>query len=289
MKFLLMPNIDKKNAVECSNRIAKNLREMGGAVYTLTEYAQHLSPAYFTFGDNFEALLACCCDVLIAVGGDGTIIRYAKHAMRHDKPVLGVNVGRLGFVAGLEPNELELLSMLFDKSYETEKRMLLSARILGGDKEEEEYIALNDVVVSNEAIARMVELYVTYNGTRIAEYRADGLIVATPTGSTAYTLSAGGPVIDPAIFSLLMTPICPHSLFSRTIVFAPDSKLEIHEYNPGIERLHLTVDGEKSIALEEGEYLSVERAGREVQMINLKKRAFCEVLNEKIIERRFYR
>lgn len=289
MRFLLMPNIDKAHAAECCDAIAQKLRHLGGEVATHARYKASLSPEHYAFDEDFDAMMAHC-DVVIAVGGDGTIIHYGKHAVAFDKPILGVNVGRLGFVAGLEPNELELLSGLFDGSHRVEKRMLLSAHIMGGGREEEEYLALNDVVISNESIARMVELHVSYNGKqRIAEYRADGLIVATPTGSTAYTLSAGGPVIDPSIFSLLLTPICPHSLFSRTIVFAPEAQLEIREFHHNRERIRLTVDGERSIVLRKEEYLSVGKADREIKMIHLKQRPFCEVLNEKIIERRFYR
>ena len=283
-----MPNIKKEHAADCCDAIAQKLLQLGGEVVTHARYKTNLCQERYAFDEDFDAMLARC-DMVIAVGGDGTIIHYAKHAVAFDKPILGVNVGRLGFVAGLEPDELELLSGLFDGNYLLEKRMLLSAHVMGGSRSEEEYLALNDVVVSNESIARMVDLCVSYNGKRIAEYHADGLIVATPTGSTAYTLSAGGPVIDPSIFSLLLTPICPHSLFSSTIVFAPDSRLEIREYNHNRERIHLTVDGEKSIVLGKEEYLSVEKADREVRMVNLKQRAFCEVLNEKIIERRFYR
>ena len=288
MKFLLMPNIEKEHAAECCNGIAEKLCALGGEVWTLSKYRPFFPLSCYQFGEDFFKLLSAC-DLVIAVGGDGTIIHYAKHAVAYGKRLLGVNVGRLGFVAGLEPDQLPLLSGLFCEDYLTEKRMLLSVRILGGERENEEYLALNDAVVSKSSISRMVELTVHYNQKPIAEYRADGLIVATPTGSTAYTLSAGGPVIDPAIFSLLMTPICPHSLFSRTIVFSPESRLEIYEQTQSREPICLTLDGEQSILLEENEYVSVGKSDREVQMINLKKQAFCEVLNEKIIERRFYR
>ena len=288
MKVLLMPNIEKEHAAECCDEIAEKLCALGGEVWTLSKYRPVFQSPHYQFDEDFYTLLSAC-DLVIAVGGDGTIIHYAKHAVLYGKRILGVNVGRLGFVAGLEPDQLSMLSGLFRGDYLTEKRMLLSVQIMGGEREKEEYLALNDLVVSKTSISRMVELNVHYNKKLIAQYRADGLIVATPTGSTAYTLSAGGPVIDPSIFSLLMTPICPHSLFSRTIVFSPESRLEVYEYPHSREPICLTLDGEQSILLEENEYISVGKADREVQMINLKKQAFCEVLNEKIIERRFYR
>ncbi len=222
-------------------------------------------------------------DVVIAVGGDGTIIHTAKRAAAHQKAVLGINGGRLGFMAGLELNELDQLSRLTDGQYEIETRMMLHVRILRDGQPVHTTTALNEAVVSRGTLSRMLQLQIQNGDNPVITYHADGVILSTPTGSTAYSLSAGGPVIDPALNCLLMTPVCPHSLHARSYIFDRTAKLTALVEK---ENAILTVDGEESVTLQAGDVVLVENADREAKLIKLKPMAFYDVLTEKILNRR---
>ena len=165
------------------------------------------------------------CDVFIAIGGDGTIIHTAKLAASLGKPILGVNAGTLGFTAGVERHQLSLLANLVKGEYREERRLMLSVELSSGG-ETRGFYAINDAVLSGEP-AKIID-YNMVLGRRSYRYRADGFIVATPTGSTAYSLSAGGPVIEPNMNCLVYTPICPHSLFNRSVIFGADSHLAVN-------------------------------------------------------------
>lgn len=226
------------------------------------------------------------CDMVIALGGDGTMIHCATRAALFDKPVLGINTGRLGFMAGLEINELSALSDLIEGNYDTEQRMLLDIAVCSDDGTAQ-YHALNEAVISRGALSRMVELQVENHGEPVARYKADGVIVATPTGSTAYSLSAGGPVVDPALNCLLLTPICPHSLYNRPYIFDEQACLTLapcgkRETSP----LYLTVDGETMVPLGENSTITITRSAIRACLIKLKHKPFYEVLNQKLMNRK---
>ena len=164
--------------------------------------------------------------------------------------------------------------------------MLLKVTVHTGAEEREIY-ALNDAVVSRGSLSRMVDLSVSYTGSKVTQYRADGLIVSTPTGSTAYSLSAGGPVIEPEMRCMVLTPICAHSLFSRSVIFGPDEKLSISaSTRDGEGNAYLTVDGETSVLLRERDVIDILPAAHSVRLIKLKNKGFYEILNEKLSERR---
>ena len=225
------------------------------------------------------------CDVVIPVGGDGTIIHAARQAAEKGKPVLGINVGRLGYVAGLEVDELDRLRDLVQGNYSIENRMMLTISLVREGKRVF-YRALNDIVIARGSLSRILDFSVSLNGNNICSYRADGLIFSTPTGSTAYSLAAGGPVIDPSMQCILLTPICPHALFTRTVVFNPDASLSVHARPNTDSEIFLTVDGENSVQIQPGEMMSVRRSSLSVGLIQLKKRDFYEVVTEKLAGRR---
>lgn len=234
-----------------------------------------------------EDLDACleACDVAIALGGDGTILHCAKRAAAFGKPVLGINSGRLGFMAGLEMNELTELSRLLSGDYEVEQRMLLDVVVRSAEGTVSAQ-ALNEAVVSRGALSRMVEIAVCNNGEPVATYQADGVIVATPTGSTAYSLSAGGPMVDPTLDCLLLTPVCPHSLYARSHLFHRDAHLSL---TPGYRKdvpVFVTVDGEEAIPVPQSGVVEVRRANEMAPLIRLKRRSFYKMLNQKLTNRR---
>ena len=179
-----------------------------------------------SFEDDNEAISAC--DIIIAIGGDGSIIHAAKKAAVKNKPILGINAGNLAFMAGIEKNELNLLKNLIDDAYYVDNRMMLSAEVYN-DRGSVVYsnVCLNDVVVARGEQIEMINLSVECDSKKINSYQSDGIIFSTSTGSTAYSLSAGGPVMDPTIESIMLTPICTHSLFSRSLIFNPSSVITV--------------------------------------------------------------
>ena len=263
MKFAIVSNQSPK-AVEQAKEIAEILRQKG-------------CPAEYVV-DETEAFLLDC-DMLIAVGGDGTIIHKAKIAAALDKPVLGVNAGTLGFTAGLEREELSLLPNLLSGNYREERRFMLSAKVISGDNLTV-YRALNDAVVSGES-SSIIHYEMALGENTGYQCRADGFIVATPTGSTAYSLSAGGPVIQPDMNCLVYTPVCPHSLFNRSVIFGGDTRLTV-TIPENKRRVFLTVDGEKPIALSPGDRLEFSRSERAARFVKLGKKNFFDVLSQKI-------
>ena len=279
MKLLLMPNLDKKNVVECVRQVCDLLHQKAELWMADTKRAHFPDCEGLRFG-KFDQLLPRC-DFCIALGGDGTIIHAAKHAVLEDKPVLGINLGRLGFLATLEMGELSLLHKLEAGDYTVERRMMLSIVHRSG-KGERIYRALNDAVLSKGALARMIDLNISCKGKGVGAYRADGAIFSTPTGSTAYSLSAGGPVIDPTIDCITLTPVAPHSPFSRTIIFNEQSVISVQPARPEQE-IYLTVDGEQGIPIELGDEVLIQKSKTSVKLINFTGKLFYQVLNDKLL------
>ena len=278
MKIAVIPNLNKRDAEAYTARIVSLLRQCGA------EVLMHVSLA----GD-YGGTVACVsheemvarCDVVIAVGGDGTIIHTARHASRADKPILGVNLGRLGFLAGVERDELHLLRRLFDGSYTVRRHMMLDVTVLGAAGEKT-YCALNDAVVSG-AQSKIFDFGLSVDGSETYRFRADGLILATPTGSTAYSLSAGGPVLDPQMDCILFTPICPHSLFNRSTVFSADKRLTVSADSEYSGDVFLTVDGDDPIRIARSDTISVRRSERVTLLIKMDDRNFYDIVNRKIL------
>lgn len=214
-------------------------------------------------------------DVIVVLGGDGTILRIMPTACRYDIPVLGLNLGRIGYMAELDVSEEALISEFLKGSYREEKRMTLSVEVNG-----EVLTALNDVVLHSHS-THMIKLLLSCNGSTVNTYRGDGLIIATPTGSTAYSMSAGGPVIDPTLECVEVTPICPQSVTSRPLIFSSESRLTASVLD---ENCILTVDGGASASLKAGTEIHITRGERPLRMIKLKNDGFYGVLRRKFSE-----
>ncbi len=229
-------------------------------------------------------------DLLIVLGGDGTILEAARRAAPRQTPILGINLGRVGYMAELEMSELELLGRLFERvgdgtpaTYEIERRSMLNVEILNqaGEVRQTMY-GLNDAVITNGSVARIVDIELSENGTPVTTYRADGLIIATPTGSTAYSMSAGGPVADPRVACLCVTPICPHSLGARPLIFPDSATLEIRNICQREKMLYLTVDGRTNCELYRGEMVRITRSPLCTGLVRLKSCGFYHRLRVKM-------
>lgn len=284
VKLLIQPNLDKEGAAACAEEVCRIVRQFQMEPLmdqSLAGRFSHLSGV--RFGPAEEVYEECA--VCIAIGGDGTILHTAKCMMPRVRPVLGINLGRLGFLATLELNQLSLLSKLATGEYQLENRMLLAVDYTAGGRTQR-YLALNDAVVSKSEMAKIVDMEVRCGEKLVGSYRADGIIFATPTGATAYSLSAGGPIVDPTIDGICMTPICPHSLFSRTIFFSGESVLQIRPTVPG-QKLFVTVDGVEGGPFFYGDLLTVRRSEVRVPLINLTGSQFYEVVNNKLLRRAY--
>ena len=279
-----MPNSDKEMAIENAQRIIKILSEYDTCFSMPADFSSEINAKNVSFYSNHSETVANS-DIVIAIGGDGTIIHIAKHAAEYDKPILGVNCGRVGFVANLEPAQLDLLPNLLNENYTIDERMLFEVDLERAGNHETLY-ALNDVTVTRGSLSTMVELDVLLNGEFINSYRADGIIIATPTGSTAYSLSAGGPVIEPHMKCILLTPICPHSLFSRSVLFSDDSQVSICHHEGYIRELYATIDGIRSYKLEIGDQVTIKRSLQTVRFIKLTNKNFYRIKKWKWIYKR---
>ena len=221
-------------------------------------------------------------DLIITLGGDGSILRIAEKAAIMGVPIIGVNLGRIGFMSEIEVDEIELLDNLFTGNYIIEKRMMLDITVKRNGETTVNERALNDAVISHGNVSRLIEIILYVNGKELNKYRADGVITATPTGSTAYSMSAGGPIIDPLTDCFVITPICPHSIVNRPIVLSNESVISF--YNKETDGVYLTVDGQKNIKLQEDDEIIIKQADIKMKLISIKTHGFYQVLKNKMFE-----
>ena len=220
-------------------------------------------------------------DAVICFGGDGTILHMAKAATRHNVPILGVNIGTMGFMAELESEEMDLLTRLASGDFTIDERMMLDVTVQRDRDIIFHDICLNDAVITKGAVARIVHLLIKCDGVEAMECGGDGIVIATPTGSTAYSLSAGGPVVEPEAHSILVTPICAHDVTSRCIV-ASDKRQITAEIVRNIRRnAYLSVDGGKALRMNAGDVATVRKSNLTTKLIRLKNHSFYDVMNSK--------
>lgn len=220
-------------------------------------------------------------DMLICFGGDGTLLHASKAATYHGVPVLGVNIGTMGFMAELESSELDKLKLLSAGKYRIDSRMMLDV-IVQRDREIIFHdICLNDAVITKGAVARIVQLAVKCDGVQAMECGGDGVIIATPTGSTAYSLSAGGPIVEPEADGIIITPICSHDVASRSIVASGKRVISVGMTSNSRRSAYLSVDGGKTLRLNMGDVVTIRKSKLETRLIRLNDRSFYDVVNLK--------
>lgn len=224
------------------------------------------------------------CDLLVVLGGDGTLIGMAGRIARAgtDVPILGVNFGSLGFLTEITLPELyDALDATLNGTATIEARTMLTARTSRGDLPFADHIVLNDIVITKGALSRIIEITVSVGDDTVTRFRADGLIIASPTGSTAYNLAAGGPIVHPAVDAMLLTPIAPHTLTNRPVVIPASSEVHVRPIMEGNE-VFVTFDGQSGFPLQAGDLISVRRAPRALRMVRSSKRTYFDVLREKL-------
>lgn len=223
-------------------------------------------------------------DCVLVLGGDGTFLSVARRLAPLGIPLLGINLGHLGFLTAIELSELhDGLEAFARQDIALENRMMLEAEVKGKGSTPKMFYALNDMVITKGAFSRMIRLRVTVSGQYVDTFPADGVIVSSPTGSTAYCLSAGGPIVTPELEAMILTPICPHNLYSRPMVISPKESISISMVTQDVEAM-LTVDGQQGVVLKKEDVVTVRKAPFYTRLVRLKGRTFFAVLKEKLQE-----
>lgn len=279
MVIAVLPNLDKRGAPEVVEKLGVFLKNEGVKAYLPDTIC---SPNYEYVPEDELYSLA---DVIITVGGDGTIMRYAKRAALDNKPVLAINAGRMGYLADIEQNELSLISKLIKGEYKTETRMMLDVSVYENGNLMGSYSALNDAVITSGFISRIIDISVAVEKDAIS-YRADGLIVSTPTGSTAYSMSAGGPIIDPSTENICITPICSHSLSAKPILMSANTTLSLKSFSKKRSEIYLTVDGRKVANVKPFSEIKITKSKNVVKFIRLSNRSFYKTMSVKFKDSR---
>ena len=278
----VLPNLTRKNARAVTTALCGTLSRLRIEYLLPTSVREAFpdeTPGVFV---SDEALYSAP-DVVMPVGGDGSVIRAAKNAALHNKKILGVNAGNLAYLCGVDEQELPLLERLLSGDYTEQKRMLLETQtvsdgaVIGSD------LCINDIVFCRGKNIGMIDLSVRANGKPIADYIADGVIFATPTGSTAYSMSAGGPIVEPTLETILVTPICPHSLMFRPYLFGPETEFLVSakKKNENTDVCY-ACDGIETVPLPENSFVRIKKAGITADFISITNDNFIDVLNKKI-------
>jgi len=282
MKIGIIPNLEKDINLELTKNITKWFIEKNVDVLLNYGTASKLGKSELAFksDDIFSE-----SDIIIVLGGDGTLLNIARQSAPYNVPLFGVNLGYLGFLTEVEENNLyPALEDLISGEYEIEKRMMLVATVEKDGIELEKSIALNDVGITKGPFSRIISLGIYINDSFVDLYSADGVIVSSPTGSTAYSLSAGGPIVSPDLEVLIITPICPHILHSRPLVISNKDIVQIEVCMNDTEVM-LTLDGQQGYKVKSGDIVTVGQSKYYTSLIKLKNRDFFQVLRQKMSER----
>jgi len=226
--------------------------------------------------------LPSCTDLLIVLGGDGTLLSAARLAAERGVPILAVNLGGLGFLTTVSQDEIySILEELFSGKHRVSERVMLEAEIIRAGSVIRRQIALNDAVLNKAALARIMDLELRVDGEYVTTYKSDGLILSTPTGSTAYSLAAGGPIVYPTVEAFVVSPICPHTLTNRPIVIPDSATIEI-DFKAGDDAVFLTLDGQIGIELVRGDHIRVRKAEKKLMLVRPSKKTYYQILRNKL-------
>lgn len=273
----LIVNSYKEQIIRIGQQIADLLRQQQVEVLAIGEEAEAMQ-----IPPSTEEAFCAAVQMVLVIGGDGTMLRAARTVYGREIPLLGINQGYLGFLTEIEVEHLaESLRQLLEGDYEIERRMMLSARVYRNDVCIADVNALNDLVVTKGALSRIIKMELYLDKQLVERYHGDGLIFSTPTGSTGYSLSAGGPIVYPAIDLCIVAPICPHSLIARPIIFSPEQGLTLRMDSNNAPAM-LTVDGQNGVELKKGDCIEIGKAQHDTCLIVVEKRNFFAVLREKL-------
>lgn len=285
MKIVLSPNPHRDRGLKAACTAERILRSAGAEVsiclpFSVKPGQRSELPKHMIFKELKAELKGA--DMLICFGGDGTILHAAQDAIPHKVPILGVNMGSVGFMAEVEHGELSLLPKVLTGDYTLEERMMLDISVIRGGRSVYQSTALNDAVITKGAVARIADLSVYSDGVLLSDFGGDGVIVATPTGSTAYSMAAGGPIVEPTAENLIITPICAHALQAKSFVLDRDRVVEVTVQKNSKKDVFLSADGGKAFRVQSGDRVTVHRSKYRTKLVRIKGESFYSVVWKKL-------
>ncbi len=283
-KVVLNPNPSRDKNFDCTKKVAEFFKKNGVEVCVFKDV--HGSENTGATPLDFSSAVKDA-DLIISFGGDGTLLHTANQVAGLGLPVLGINIGRIGYMAELESNEIELLKNIIDGKFEVEERMRIDVSVRRGDKTVYRRTALNDAVIMKTGLLWIIDLDIYADEMFISRYSGDGVLVATPTGSTAYSLSAGGPIIDPLSKNITITPVCAHALTAKPIVLSHERTIKIISKSPENSAVAMSIDGEDGFELMHDDEIIIKEAEEKTKLIHVKNMNFYDVLYTKLSDRRF--
>lgn len=279
--FFIYPNMRKGDAVALVPQVCARLRRDG--VRLLLPMQMRAAAPEVPGADYMETDEAIrVADAAVVLGGDGTMLRIARAAAQNDVPLLGVNVGHVGFMTELEPGELGEMEKLFDGYSSIDSRMMLHVSVIRNQRVVYENDALNDIVIAKGTAFRVVRVCISADDEEVTRFNGDGVIVATPTGSTAYGLSAGGPVIEPSAENMAVIPICAHALTAKSFVFSPERRIMLTASCEGGSEVFVSADGGQSFAVRPDDRVIITRSPLRTRLVRLKGISFYKILQQKL-------
>ena len=282
-KIILCPNPNRDRGMVATKAADKILREMGFQTVVCSPFKDQKDGAFADLDVRQLTQELRSADMLLTFGGDGTILHLAKLAALHKIPVLGINMGGLGFVAELESGELDALRKLEEWDFQVEQRMMLDVSVLRDGRQIYTNLGLNDAVIREGPISHVIHLKISSDGRHLADIAGDGVIISTPTGSTAYSLSAGGPVVEPVAQTMVVCPICTHNMRFSSYVLSPEHVLTIELERNGRKPVYLFVDESRGFSLKADDKVQVRRSRYSMKLVRLTERSFCEIFAQKML------
>ena len=287
-KIILCPNPSRDRGMAATRAARKLLHEMGFSTVVCSPFRDQRDGAFADFDVRPLQAELRTADLLLTFGGDGTILHLAKLVALHKIPVLGINMGGLGFIAELEAGELELLRKLENWDFELEQRMMLDVSVIREGRQVYTNLGLNEAVIREGPISHVIHLKIDSDGRHLADIAGDGVIIATPTGSTAYSLSAGGPVVEPVAQTMVVCPICIHNMRFSSYVLSPEHTLTIGLERNGRKPVYLFVDESRGFALRSDDQVLVRKSKYTTKLVRLTERSFCEIFAQKMLPGGFH-
>jgi len=283
VKIGIMANRDKDKGLKITSLLVKSIKANGAEPVIADELAADIGASLQNLHED-EVIIKS--DIMLCLGGDGTFLKCARKVFSKKIPILGVNLGNLGFLTEVDKSEIDpAIKRLVNGEFDIEERMMLETTIIRDGKEIMRDIVLNDVVISRGWMSRILHLKTYLNNQFVDLYPGDGLIISTPTGSTAYSLSAGGPIVEPDVSLIIVTPICPHILYSRSFITTGERVLKVLVAETNCHGAMLTVDGQNGYELMGGDNIITKKSSQYLKMIRLSDRNFFDVLRSKIYDR----
>ena len=284
-KIILFSNADRDNNFEMARKVDEMLKKCGRQAVICPVFDDDTGPADAPPGTEAAGLDGELADaeMIITFGGDGTILRAARSAADLEVPILGINMGGKGFIAELEVEDLGLINAVAAGDYQTESRMMLNVVVMREDEQVYRDYALNDVVLRGDN--KVIDLTLYGDGHKISHFSGDGAVIATPTGSTAYSMAAGGPIVEPSAHNIIVTPICAHALETRSFVLVSDRRVSVEigsrKHNPA----YMSMDGGEHVVIRDGDIVNVCKSEKYTRLVRISSRSFYKKVSEKLGEK----